>query len=55
MFWAQIFMKRFLNLFKSKKQEKPSEKPHQAFSDAFGRMLDYAQKSRQIDNDIWYS
>lgn len=48
-------MKRFIDLFKSKKQEKPSEKPHQAFSDAFGRMLDYAQKSRQIDNDIWYS
>lgn len=53
--WAQFFMKRFLNLFKSKKQGKPSEKPHHAFSEAFGRMLDYVQKSRQIDNDIWYS
>lgn len=52
--WAHFFMIRFLNLFKSKKQEKPSEK-HQAFSDAFGRMLDYARMSRQIDNDIWYS
>lgn len=52
-------MKRFIDLFKSKKQEKPSEKPHQAFSDAFGRMLDYALELRQgpyrIDNDIWYS
>lgn len=54
--WAQFFMKRFINFFKSKKQEKtPSEKPHQAFSDAFGRMLDCTRKSRQIDNDIWYS
>lgn len=52
-------MKRFINLFKFKKQGMPSEKPHQAFSDAFGRMLDYALELRQgpyrIDNDIWYS
>ena len=36
----------------------PSEKPHQAFSDAFGRMLDYASRQRgpyRIDNDIWYN
>lgn len=52
-------MKRFFSLFKSKKQGIPSEKPHQAFSDAFGTMLEYARKSRQgsyvINNDIWYS
>ena len=48
-------MKRFINFSNPKKQEVPSEKSHQALCDAFGRMLDYAQKSRQIDNDIWYS
>ena len=49
-------MKRFINFFKSKKQEKPSiERSHQLLDDAFGRMLDCARKSRQIDNDIWYS
>lgn len=48
-------MKRFINFLKFKKQVMPSEKPHQAFSDAFGRMLDCTRKSRQIDNDIWYS
>lgn len=52
-------MKRFINFFKSKKKEIPSEKPHQAFSDAFGRMLDCVLYLRQgpyrIDNDIWYS
>lgn len=52
-------MKKFFDLFKRNKQEVPSEKPHQAFSDAFGRMLDYAREIRQgpylIDSDIWYS
>lgn len=53
-------MKRFIDLFKSKKQEKlPSENSYQVLCDAFGVMLEYARKSRQwsyiIDNDIWYS
>jgi hypothetical protein len=52
-------MKRFINFFKSKKQVMPSEKPHQAFSEAFGRMLNYAREIRQgpylINNDIWYN
>jgi hypothetical protein len=49
-------MKRFIAFFKSKKQEKPSiESSHQLLCDAFGRMLDCTRKSRQIDNDIWYS
>lgn len=57
--WAQFFMKRFINFFKSKKQEKtPIESSRQALDDAFGRMFDYASRQRgpyRIDNDIWYS
>lgn len=53
-------MKRFIDLFKFKKQVKlPSENPHQSVSDAFRMMLEYTREIRQghyrIDNDIWYS
>lgn len=52
-------MKRFIDLFKSKKQEKPSiESSYQLLCDAFERMFDYASRQRgpyRIDNDIWYS
>lgn len=49
-------MKKLLNFFKHDKQEKDVRVERiQALSDAFGRMLDCARKSRQIDNDIWYS
>ena len=53
-------MKRFINFFKSKKQEKtPIESSHQALHDAFGRMFDYVSSLQRgpyrIDNDIWYS
>ena len=52
-------MKRFIDFFKSKKQEKPSiESSHQLLCDAFVRMFDYASRQRgpyRIDNDIWYS
>nr|DAP50095.1 MAG TPA: hypothetical protein [Caudoviricetes sp.] len=52
-------MKRIVDLFKSKKQEKPSvEKSHQLLCEAFGRMLRYTREVRQgpyrINNDIWY-
>ena len=52
-------MKRIGDLFKSKKQEKPSvARSHQALCDAFGRMFDYVyrlQGPHRINNDIWYS
>lgn len=48
-------MKRFINFFKSKKQEMPSENSYQGLSGDFGRMLDCVKINRQIGNDIWYS
>lgn len=40
-------MKRFIDFFKSKEQEKPSvEKSHQLLCDAFGRMFEYASRQR---------
>lgn len=52
-------MKRFIDFFKSKKQEKPSiESSHQLLCDAFEKMFDYAYRQRgpyRTYNDIWYS